>query len=69
MGISNGVKGLWVEGIKVVGAQVALTADPAALTDTPASADALRDDIEAKYRPVLLAITACLKAHGLMASS
>jgi hypothetical protein len=51
------------------GTQVAYTADPAALTDTPASADALRDDIEAKYRPVLLAITACLKAHGLMASS
>lgn len=45
------------------GAQAAI-ADPAALTDSPASADALRDDIEAKYRPVLLAILAAMRTRG-----
>lgn len=58
-------------GIGVFGhAEAAQSADIGAfpvLTDSPASVDALRDDIEAKYAPYFAALRTHLRAHGWMA--
>lgn len=49
-------------------AQAAI-ADPAALTDTPATADALRDDIVAKLVPAINSILAALRGAGVIDAS
>ena len=59
------VHSLEVNGTEIVGGLSAIS-DPTALTDSPETADALRDDIVAKLVPAIETILARLRSAGII---